>query len=912
MTIKWVAGKKIEYSTGDTLPTTNVEEGTEAKNITTGLESTFISGVWTTDPGGAADLDDLTSVDLTTDTPDNNDVLTFTTTGNKWVPAPPPGAGGGEANTVTNIGGGIELAKSKVGIDIPLRTLIEGSGIDLTQNTNDVTVAVAGIEDSNISTHTSTKISITAKGQLPSTIAYEDELNIFSSQQIFAANQFDPILIRRQVNTVGTTAGIHFQLTDSLGNNQYYARIDTRIGTNTDGNETGFLDFWTMKNGTLGQYMVLDGNQLSLGLSGARAVLDTTGISGSSKTFTFPNTSGQIATADSTTTFTNKTYSGGNMDGTFTLPSAATTGITFQKPSSGASGAEKFATFSIVGASTDELTLENGTGTQDQFVPTWIFTQSSDAGKSTGGILARCDVARDTGSIPLFRIDGRQSSAAISTRPILGITTFAQTDKFLFYKDRLDMVGSFFHMNEISTPSTPPTGKVALWVDSTSGMLSQIDDAGVVTTFGSGGGGVSLSGTNTWTGVNTFDLRTQLKSLAATPTDPASGYTEIYGKVKDGNNDGIFAKYKIGGAVTEVELGVADDVLSITELSDVTTTSPADKHVLIHNGTQFVNRLLLATDLPSSVPLLSSANVFTAIQKINVDNGQQMTFYRPVNTGGFGAGFYYNFNTSTSAEATYGFEYVSIESNTNGSHRGDFNIQLAVAGSLGIRFRAFTSGDGGIIAGNNQRILISETGLSAQRTITFPNSDQTLLGRTDTATVTNKTIQGLKTNVNAKTATYTAALTDDYIPCAPAANMTINLPAASTATGKRFKIQKTDNSAFTVTIDGASSETINGALTYVLNTQYQVVELECDGAAWFTTGYSISREGTAQGNGNATTYNIPHGLGVTPSYYHAICTAPSGISAYTQSVDSTNITVVFSSATPAGTNNVKFSWRAVI
>lgn len=125
---------------------------------------------------------------------------------------------------------------------------------------------------------------------------------------------------------------------------------------------------------------------------------------------------------------------------------------------------------------------------------------------------------------------------------------------------------------------------------------------------------------------------------------------------------------------------------------------------------------------------LANANVFTAVQKINVDNSQQMTFYRPVNTGGFGAGFYYNFNNSTPAEVTYGNEYVSIESNTAGSHRGDFNVQLAVAASLGMRFRVFTSGDGGIIFGNNQRILISETGLTSQKTYTFPDITTLLAG----------------------------------------------------------------------------------------------------------------------------------------------------------------------------------------
>lgn len=296
-----------------------------------------------------------------------------------------------------------------------------------------------------------------------------------------------------------------------------------------------------------------------------------------------------------------------------------------------------------------------------------------------------------------------------------------------------DVGANYMQMTEIAVPTAPTDdNKYRLFIDSATGLLSQIDSDEVVTSIGSGGG--EGAGGN---GIVSLSVQ------ESAPQDPDPDTTSLlYSKDKDINNQGVFVKYKINGSVEEVELGVADDVLSLTELSDVTITSPADEHVLIHNGTQFINRVLAAADLPASVPLLNTSNIFTAIQKIQVDNGQQLTFYRPVNTAGFGAGFYYNFNTSTNAEATYGFQYIGIEDNTNGAHRGDFYVQLARAGSLGICFRVYTGGNGGIIFGNNSRIQIDEGGLTAARVYTLPDSDQTLVGRTGTATLTNKTMSG--------------------------------------------------------------------------------------------------------------------------------------------------------------------------
>lgn len=95
MTIEWLSSKRMQGVTADTKPTT-VPTGTEFMNTQTRVLSVFNGTSWddVSGGGGSSNLDGLTDVDLTTDTPDNGDVLTYTSTGTKWVPAAPPGAGG--------------------------------------------------------------------------------------------------------------------------------------------------------------------------------------------------------------------------------------------------------------------------------------------------------------------------------------------------------------------------------------------------------------------------------------------------------------------------------------------------------------------------------------------------------------------------------------------------------------------------------------------------------------------------------------------------------------------------------------------------------------------------------------------------------------------------------------------------
>jgi hypothetical protein len=91
---------------------------------------------------------------------------------------------------------------------------------------------------------------------------------------------------------------------------------------------------------------------------------------------------------------------------------------------------------------------------------------------------------------------------------------------------------------------------------------------------------------------------------------------------------------------------------------------------------------------------------------------------------------------------------------------------------------------------------------------------------------------GAALSVTSKTTTYTATTSDDVILASGSA-FTITLYAASGNGGKVLRIKKTDASLTNIiTIDGNSSETIDGATTTTLNTQYEEVTLLCDGSNW--------------------------------------------------------------------------------
>lgn len=80
-----------------------------------------------------------------------------------------------------------------------------------------------------------------------------------------------------------------------------------------------------------------------------------------------------------------------------------------------------------------------------------------------------------------------------------------------------------------------------------------------------------------------------------------------------------------------------------------------------------------------------------------------------------------------------------------------------------------------------------------------------------------------------------AVAADDQVIVANGAGgaITINLPAVASSESRSVVIVAKSVAGGNVTIDGASSETINGATTKVLSAAYASCRLSCDGSEWF-------------------------------------------------------------------------------
>lgn len=90
---------------------------------------------------------------------------------------------------------------------------------------------------------------------------------------------------------------------------------------------------------------------------------------------------------------------------------------------------------------------------------------------------------------------------------------------------------------------------------------------------------------------------------------------------------------------------------------------------------------------------------------------------------------------------------------------------------------------------------------------------------------------GLSTALSTKTAAYTLSSTDSTILVNSTSALTVTLPTAVGIAGRIYTIKNISTGV--VTVATTSSQTIDGATTYSLGTQYEKITVQSDNANWW-------------------------------------------------------------------------------
>lgn len=186
-----------------------------------------------------------------------------------------------------------------------------------------------------------------------------------------------------------------------------------------------------------------------------------------------------------------------------------------------------------------------------------------------------------------------------------------------------------------------------------------------------------------------------------------------------------------------------------------------------------------------------------------------------------------------------GEDYLEVGSLGNLSDTIDIQQQLEIGDRLLFRIDTrggFSTGSGGgggdidnasNVGGANEVFRDKVVDTLRFRTIESGNSIEVVQN-------SNTLAINLKLGTVTVNADHTAQLSDDLILVdASGGPVSIFLPEASTADGKRFYVKKIDATANAMIVDGFLSEEIDGLTTQQSTVQYESFTIICDGTAWY-------------------------------------------------------------------------------
>ena len=173
---------------------------------------------------------------------------------------------------------------------------------------------------------------------------------------------------------------------------------------------------------------------------------------------------------------------------------------------------------------------------------------------------------------------------------------------------------------------------------------------------------------------------------------------------------------------------------------------------------------------------------------------------------------------------------------------------------------------------------------------------------------------GMYSSVQDKSANYTVVAPDagDLIRVTTTGgNITITLPAISTqADGFKVAIVKWSGDANTVTVARSGSDTINGAISYNLASQYNSATFVADfeTAQWFAVASGIGTTNVVVDRFNGTGAQTAFTLAGSPGSINNTYVFVGGVYQQKNTYSLSGTTLTFSAAPPSGTGNIEVVW----
>ncbi len=354
-------------------------------------------------------------------------------------------------------------------------------------------------------------------------------------------------------------------------------------------------------------------------------------------------------------------------------------------------------------------------------------------------------------------------------------------------------------IKDLDTPSTPHVNSNAIFV-----LLGDSTDSGYAgNTMIAPSAGLSAAGiySSSNVGIGTFDV--------------TGGQLIV-----TGGNVGIGSltpgtTLDVTGTVRATAF--SGDGSALTNVSNTSGFTDAGTEIYL---TTVTDKVGLGTTTPQGAFVVTNGNVgigtWAPASKLQVRGGSVTSEFGYYN-GGTGNSYW---NTSSSALSYLGlwdggasyFKTIAFTNTGNvglGSTAADTNPVVFIAGTRNVGIGTITPQSGFVVTNGNVGI------------------------GTWTASSTFDVVGSLGITTVSKSANYTATASDYAILVDATGGVTIALPAAASSKGRTYVIKKTDATAGALTIDPNAAETIDGATTYVITTQYQSVTIVCDGSNWW-------------------------------------------------------------------------------